>query len=375
MARKLIRVWLILTILIFSSISIYADEDVQGEFFLKNLVINGEKIVNYNLQYPFFMYNNTTYIPLTDDMCKICGFTVEMDGDSRTLKLTKTTSTQKQLTHNWCKCDAKDQKVKVVSNIKVVAYAAGQTTKDNKTAAETSSAIGITAGTGGDTSEDAQTLCEELDLGGLPVLKNGNYYYLPIRVFANSELFDWDLHFDPYYGICLSTNSNVSAKSYRDEAEILYNKGLVKFIQTYNSSISTTNAQEMVFLFKRAGTINGVDEKLLMAIAQKESKFNVSATARGGARGLMQIMPDTARGMGVDPSKLYDAKTNIDLGAYYIGQRITAYNGNLTLALSAYNQGSAKVNRGTHSTAYAKKILAAYDSLNAFLNTQGYILK
>ncbi len=374
MARKLIRVWLILTILIFSSISIYADEDVQGEFFLKNLVINGEKIVNYNLQYPFFMYNNTTYIPLTDDICKICGVTVEMDGDSRTLKLTKTKSTQKQLTNNWYKCDAKDQKVKVVSDIKVVAYAAGQATEENMTAAE-NSAIEAVDTVDSETLESAQELCEELDLGGLPVLKNGNYYYLPMRVFANSELFDWDLHFDPYYGICLSTDSSVSAKSYRDEAEILYNKGLVCFIQTYNSNVSTTNAQELVFLFKRAASMNGVDEKLLMAIAQKESRFNVSATARGGSRGLMQIMPSTARGMGVSASKLYDAKTNIDLGAYYIGQRITAYNGNLTLALSAYNQGSAKVNRGTHSTAYAKKILAAYDNLNAFLNTKGYILK
>lgn len=62
MAKKLLSVWLSLTILIFSSISIYADEVIQGDFFLKNIVINGENIVNYELSNPFLMHNDRLYV-------------------------------------------------------------------------------------------------------------------------------------------------------------------------------------------------------------------------------------------------------------------------------------------------------------------------
>ena len=51
MKKKLILVWLTLLMVLFSSISIYAEEDVQGDFFEKHVIINGEEIINYNLQY------------------------------------------------------------------------------------------------------------------------------------------------------------------------------------------------------------------------------------------------------------------------------------------------------------------------------------
>ena len=74
MAKKLILVWLTLLMVLFSSISIYADENVQGDFFVKHVVVNGEEIINYNLQYPFILYGSTLYIPLTDGIGEICGF-------------------------------------------------------------------------------------------------------------------------------------------------------------------------------------------------------------------------------------------------------------------------------------------------------------
>ena len=68
MAKKLLSVWLSLTILIFSSISIYADEVIQGDFFLKNIVINGENIVNYELSNPFLMHNDRLYVPMDSEI-------------------------------------------------------------------------------------------------------------------------------------------------------------------------------------------------------------------------------------------------------------------------------------------------------------------
>ena len=74
MAKKLISVWLSLTILLFSSISIYADEEViQGDFFLKNIVINGENIVNYQLSNPVLFYQDHTYVPMDTEMERILG--------------------------------------------------------------------------------------------------------------------------------------------------------------------------------------------------------------------------------------------------------------------------------------------------------------
>ena len=90
MTKKLMIVWLTLIMALFSSISIYADEQVQGDFFEKHVIINGEEIINYNLQYPFVLYNDTTYFPLTPEMGEILGVSAEMDWESRTLKLLKT---------------------------------------------------------------------------------------------------------------------------------------------------------------------------------------------------------------------------------------------------------------------------------------------
>ena len=89
MSKKLFIVWLTLTILLFSSISIYADEQVPGKFFTKNVVVNGERVNNYNLQCPFAVYNDTTYIPLTKELCEMYGVELVVDQDSRTITLSK----------------------------------------------------------------------------------------------------------------------------------------------------------------------------------------------------------------------------------------------------------------------------------------------
>src|SRR5665648_877918 len=103
MAKKLISVGLALTIMLFSSISIYADQNVQGDFFIRDVVVNGEGIVNYNLQYPFITYNNRTYISLSEDMGRIFGFESSMDWENHTLKLAKTEPSQKNLSNNTYK--------------------------------------------------------------------------------------------------------------------------------------------------------------------------------------------------------------------------------------------------------------------------------
>lgn len=81
---------------------------------------------------------------------------------------------------------------------------------------------------------------------------------------------------------------------------------------------------------------------LALAVAHAESNFDASAESHKGARGVMQIMPATARGeYGIEPDLLWDPRINIRLGLHFLGRLIKRYRGRTDLALSYYNGGSA----------------------------------
>lgn len=85
----------------------------------------------------------------------------------------------------------------------------------------------------------------------------------------------------------------------------------------------------------------GVASDLALAIAHAESSFNPLAESKVGARGVMQIMPATAKGeYGVHPNQLWDPRTNIRLGLHFFNSLLKRYEGRVDLALSYYNGGS-----------------------------------
>lgn len=86
-------------------------------------------------------------------------------------------------------------------------------------------------------------------------------------------------------------------------------------------------------------------ETLLLAVARGESDFEATARSRANAHGVMQILwPDTARHLGIHRlSELYDPCTNIDAGARYLKELLARYQGNLHLALAAYNYGPRRI--------------------------------
>ena len=87
----------------------------------------------------------------------------------------------------------------------------------------------------------------------------------------------------------------------------------------------------------------GIDAKLVQAVIDRESASKPCAISPKGAQGLMQLMPSVASDFGVrDP---FDAKENVEAGTRLLKQLLTKYNGDVSLALSAYNAGPARVDR------------------------------
>jgi hypothetical protein len=348
--------------LVLTAAAVYAGDKADGSFFLKNIVVNGEEIVNYNLQYPFFLYDDVTYLPLTEDIQGILGFSAEVDVAAGTLKLQKTAPTLTNIRDNRAKNNAQTVTAEVESRLEVRIADSAASLPECETDADIF--VFVPA---------PQRDTRAVDLGQSPVLVKDGIVYLPLRAFAGSEALGWSLYYDPYFGICISTNENIPARDLFPEAEAAYNRGLVQYIRSVNGDLSASRAQELVFMLRRAAEVNKIDERMLIAVIQKESRFNANAVSRAGAVGLMQFMPRTAAGLGLSVEQLYDPKTSIDYGAAYIRRSLENYGGNIDLALSAYNQGSGNVSRGTYSRGYAQKVRDAVEDIDAYLTEGGYV--
>ena len=100
---------------------------------------------------------------------------------------------------------------------------------------------------------------------------------------------------------------------------------------------------------------HGVDSALVHAVITSESGYNASAVSRTGARGLMQLMPDTAARYGV--RNIHDPMENIEGGVRYLRDLITMFNCNLELAVAAYNAGeNAVIRHGNRIPPYAETV-------------------
>ncbi|SHE31900.1 lytic transglycosylase domain-containing protein [Desulforamulus putei] len=133
--------------------------------------------------------------------------------------------------------------------------------------------------------------------------------------------------------------------------------------------------QELVYHYAE---VNKLDPLLVAAVIKTESNFNARAASPKGARGLMQIMPDTANwisqqmgGGPVPPEKLFNPETSISLGTWYLADLFDEFKGDPVLAIAAYNAGRGNVRNWLneqHWTGERKTI----DQI-PFLETRQYI--
>jgi hypothetical protein len=112
-------------------------------------------------------------------------------------------------------------------------------------------------------------------------------------------------------------------------------------------------------IIQEAAALHGVDPDLVKAVIQTESRFDARAASGAGAKGLMQLMPNTAKAVGIEDP--FDARQNIFGGVKYLSQMMERYNGNTALALAAYNAGPGNVRR--------------HRGVPPFRETRGYVTK
>jgi len=134
-----------------------------------------------------------------------------------------------------------------------------------------------------------------------------------------------------------------------------------KCLRAYDQMILKTSAR------------HDVDPDLIRAIIFAESSANKHAVSKRGATGLMQIMPKTAKSMGVKNSR--QPAQNIEAGTKYLKCLMDEYDGNIKMALAAYNAGPGAVNRYKgippykETRSYIKKVLAYYNERRSKTNT------
>ena len=123
-------------------------------------------------------------------------------------------------------------------------------------------------------------------------------------------------------------------------------------------------------IIRAAADRYGVDADLIHCVIAVESNFNPKAISRMNARGLMQLLPGTAKRMGV--KNIFDPKENIDGGTRYLRDMLTRYHNNVTLALAAYNAGPEKVTKYgnrvppyAETRLYVQKIARGYAKIKA----------
>jgi soluble lytic murein transglycosylase-like protein len=123
------------------------------------------------------------------------------------------------------------------------------------------------------------------------------------------------------------------------------------------SSVYRKMPRYLASLIDEASRTHGVDPRLVAAVARRESAFNPDAKSAAGACGIMQLMPATARILGV--SDIFDARENVFAGARYLRSLLDNYKGDIDRALAAYNAGPGAVEK--------------YNGVPPFRETKAYV--
>ncbi len=172
--------------------------------------------------------------------------------------------------------------------------------------------------------------------------------------------------------------NQISAEIYQKKQTIAEHENILMldYAMQLTSGKYLTSRQrlEIADVIAEQSEIHNIDPLLLIALIHVESTFNPNALSHKGAKGLMQLLPDTAKYINnktnkgiMNTNNLFDAETNIMLGAAYMEYLLNKTNGNLEYALTAYNMGPSNMFRAKRKNrlpkAYSSKVMKEYNKL------------
>lgn len=159
--------------------------------------------------------------------------------------------------------------------------------------------------------------------------------------------------------------ANINPLIYQGQNDVFMPSSLIQLqqnIEQASQSQQTTKRQhtnDYSEIIKKAAAQFNLPERLISSVIQHESNFNAGSVSRAGAQGLMQLMPGTAKFLGVKNS--FDPEQNITGGARYLRQMLDQFGGDIKLALAAYNAGPGNVKK--------------HGGIPPFKETQNYVKK
>lgn len=163
------------------------------------------------------------------------------------------------------------------------------------------------------------------------------------------------------------TDHPVAPEPYRLEAVKYYGRPPAwRSCMGLNNDDLAKRAQRYAPLIERVASQHGVASQLVRAVISVESCFDPNAVSSVGARGLMQLMPSTAKHFGI--VNLFNPADNLQAGVRYLAGLIKRYHGNLQLALAAYNAGPGAVQKYggippyPETRKFVRRVLAGYRS-------------
>jgi soluble lytic murein transglycosylase len=140
-----------------------------------------------------------------------------------------------------------------------------------------------------------------------------------------------------------------TARYYELNRPTLVRAQLMRALRLRTPHLSLRQRGEMAEAIAYSALINGHDPFLILAVIETESSYRTTAVSNKGAVGLMQLRPFVARAIAAEigPSamrgQLVEPRTNIRLGSYYLAKLLRRFDGDLTLALEAYNRGPTRL--------------------------------
>ena len=150
-----------------------------------------------------------------------------------------------------------------------------------------------------------------------------------------------------------------------------YQKGLAAYIRSKNGNLSRKWSETLAGYFIKYGNKYGVDEKVIMALALRESRFRAKATSSAGHKGMLQINDRLARSYGYKPSSLYEAYVSIKIGTIYI-QKMKKKYGSYSKAICCFVCGSGAVASGKYSREPGQSVMKTQKAIKKFLKDNGY---